>query len=114
MFRTPACLVGLMLLAAPGLAASPAVPQLTVSYGDLNLSRVADAREFLARLETASQAVCGHQPDGRDLDAWGMYRRCTRLAMSHAVTAVNAPLVAQLYADPEATGELLAERDSAR
>lgn len=113
MFRTPACLVGLMLLAAvPSQAAQNAAPQITVSYSDLNLSQVADARILLARLETASHVVCGHQPDLRDLGAWQRFRVCSHAAMGRAVAAIHSPLVAQLYVNPEdVTGELMARRD---
>ena len=85
--------------AAQTNAASPG-PSIIVHYGDLDLSRRADAVILLARVETASRVVCGREPDLRDLAHWSVFKRCINGAVGNAVAFVNRPIVAELYGKP--------------
>ena len=103
MTRMIACtLAALSLLTTAVNAAgyNRAMPQMTVSYADLDLSRPAGAQALLARLHHAADAVCGGLPDLRNLTAQERYRDCFNEAMNNAVAAVHSPLVAELYANP--------------
>lgn len=77
-----------------------ATPQMTVSYADLDISRPAGAQILLQRLGMAANAVCGGQPDVRNLRMQGFYRACFSDAMNGAIAAVHSPLVAELYGNP--------------
>ena len=80
--------------------ASGEVRQTVVSYSDLDLSGQAGANVLIDRLEAASRAVCGGAPFIRDLNAMHDYKVCVKNAMDHAVAAIKAPLVAQIYGQP--------------
>ena len=84
------------------------MPQITVSYTDLDISRPAGAQILLQRLGAAANNVCGGQPDMRNLGMQGYFRSCFSQAMNGAVAAVHSPLVAELYANRK-----LAQRDTA-
>ena len=107
-----ACLLSIVLAAGVAQAA-PGVPQVTVSYADLDITHAAGAKVLLERLTIASHTVCGEQPDARDLTSWQAYRSCARDALSRAVASVHEPLVARLFADPNAaaTSEVVADRN---
>ena len=65
-----------------------------VPYGDLQLSREADARELLGRIGRAGTKVC--RRDGEK----GMTReiaQCRREAISKAVQDVHAPTLTAVY-----------------
>lgn len=112
MRHATACLLAIVVSA--GIAqAAPGVPQVTVSYADLDITHAAGAKTLLERLATASREVCGHEPDMRDLDGMQAYRACARDAMSRAVASVHEPLVARLFADPKAAAapEVVADRN---
>lgn len=74
--------------------------QVTVRYGDLNVTQEQGARSLLARLDRAATHVCGGQPRISDLHAWMSYEACRKATMDHAVATVKAPLVARLYGTP--------------
>ena len=77
-----------------------AVPQMTVSYADLDIAHAAGAQILLQRLNMAANSVCGGQPDIRNLTAQERYRDCFNEAMNNAIGAVHSPLVAELYGNP--------------
>ena len=103
MTRLIACTFAAFSLAmtiSPGNAANfiSDTPQQTVSYADLDLSHSADAQVLLQRLQVAADNVCGGRPDARH-NAQERYNNCTGQAMNGALTSVNSPLVAELYAE---------------
>lgn len=77
---------------------------VTVPYGDLNISREDGARTLLARIEHASIYACGNSPYFRDPDSPALfslmhdYRRCRAEAVANAVAKLGSPLVTQLHA----------------
>lgn len=71
--------------------------QVTVSYGDLDLSRHTGAQVLIGRLEAAASKACGGEPHIRDLARNARYRACTRQAMDGAVANLSEPVVSQLY-----------------
>jgi UrcA family protein len=74
--------------------------QVSVYYGDLDLSHQAGAQELIGRLEVAASKVCGGMPDIRDLTRFQMYRACTKHALDKAVASVGQPIVSALYGEP--------------
>lgn len=83
-------------------AAEAGQTQVTVRYGDLNLTHEEGARVLLTRLDHAATHVCGGSPRVADLHAWASYEACRKAAMDRAVASVRSPLVASLYGAPQA------------
>lgn len=83
-----------------GTAGASPLPQVTVSYSDLDLSRPTDARVLYARLRSAARSVC--QPAPREeLARHRAWEQCYSAALEGAVNQINAPQVLALYrADP--------------
>jgi UrcA family protein len=79
---------------------SRAMPQMTVSYADLDITHAAGAQILLQRINMAANSVCGGRPDVRDLKMQGYYGACFSEAMNGAIAAVQSPLVAELYGNP--------------
>ncbi len=83
------------------------VGRVTVSYGDLDLSNVADARLMLSRLQQAAFNACGGDPRWNPEYAllWNRlaadYRECRSDAVSRAVVAIDAPLLSQVFLGDE-------------
>ena len=102
-FATAALAVA--ICAAQGQPPALTRGDVTVRYGDLNLSRERDARQMLQRLAGAAHQACGGSPFLRDhspgtgpfvADA---YRSCRDAALAQAVASLHAPLVSRLYAE---------------
>jgi UrcA family protein len=74
--------------------------QVSVYYGDLDLSHQAGAQKLIDRLEAAASKVCGGMPDIRDLTRFQMYRACSKQALDNAVASVDQPVVSALYGEP--------------
>jgi UrcA family protein len=74
--------------------------QVSVYFGDLDLSHQAGAQELIGRLEVAASKVCGGMPDIRDLTRFQMYRACSKKALDNAVADVGRPIVSALYGEP--------------
>jgi len=90
------------LLAGPlGVAqAAPArdVPQVVVSYGDLDLSSSDGVRELYRRIAAAAGEVCPYA-DARELGQVAVNRACRNAAISRAVRQVNSPQLVALRAE---------------
>lgn len=82
-------------LASPRAEVDQPPPSMSVSYAGLDLHREADARKLLARLATASRAVCEGFRDGRGVDGVTAYRTCRDNALRTSVASIGSP---QLYA----------------
>ena len=78
--------------AALGVAndASAALPDVTVSYRDLNLTQPADVQTLYQRLKNAAAAVCG-QVSAAELSRHAAYTRCYQTALESAVVEVRSP-----------------------
>ena len=79
---------------------------MTVSYSDLNITHQEGAEILLSRIRFAANLVCGGQPDQRDLTEWSFYSSCNKQAMDGAIAAINSPLVARLYKNPDQNTEV--------
>ena len=76
--------------------ADDSVPQVKVSYSDLDLERSADAQRLYKRLRAASDRVCDGY-SGRDLRHTALKRACMAQALDRAVLAVNHAAVLALH-----------------
>jgi UrcA family protein len=90
-----AALAAVTLIAGPALAAPAQTEdsprQAAVSYADLNLSTATGQAALVARIHRAAEAVCGGEPDSRDVKAQMAYRGCIRRAVDTAVAAIPSP-----------------------
>ncbi|HEY1725432.1 MAG TPA: UrcA family protein [Steroidobacteraceae bacterium] len=77
-----------------GNAAQP--PSVCVSYGQLDLSRPADAQVLYGRLQQASSKVCDW-PAHFEAGAYGRWQHCYDGALRQAVLQVNSPELLVLY-----------------
>lgn len=66
---------------------------VTVRISDLNLGSADGAKAMLARIESASERVCGSAPSIFDLDASSAYNTCVKETTANAVRSLNAPMV---------------------
>lgn len=93
--RIAVALAAFAIVQAASIATAE-VPQLKVSYGDLDLSQPADVTAMVQRLNMATTAVCGAV-----MDASVAMRRhvvqCRRSALQGAVRDINAPLLTARY-----------------
>jgi UrcA family protein len=101
-----AFIVGLSaaLVAGAARAAPRSISMVRVAYGDLDLSKAADARMLLQRLTVAAKALCvqWHTPvfPGES----GRAAQCRKQAIASAVTQLNRPqltlALAEVPAEP--------------
>jgi UrcA family protein len=82
-----------------GNAASP--PSVCVAYGQLDLSRPADAQVLYGRLQQASSKVC-RWPSHFEVSAYGRWQHCYDGALHQAVLQVNSPALLALYQHDQA------------
>jgi len=87
-------------LVQPASAETDRVVSVAVHYGDLDLSTARGAEIMLRRIRNAAGHVCGSASHLRwmSLDVHLAYERCIDEAMTRAVTALQAPRVAQRFA----------------
>jgi UrcA family protein len=89
-----AALAALTLIAGPALArpaqTDEAPRQAKVSYADLNLNTPAGQAVLAARIRRAAEAVCGPEPDSRDVKAVMTFDRCMKQSTDQAVASVPA------------------------
>src|SRR5215469_13680312 len=65
------------------------VRQLTVKYGDLNVTNADGARQLYKRISTAAWKVCA--PPDASISYMSETERCVHKAIADAVQAVNQP-----------------------
>jgi UrcA family protein len=92
-----AFLSGLTLMPIAGVCAEP-VPQVTVSFADLNVSNPQGVATLYRRLQRASEEVCGSEPQVRELTRRYTWSRCAGTALDEAVVRVHSPELAALHA----------------
>jgi UrcA family protein len=80
----------------PAIADSSDVPQITVKYGDLNVSNSQGAAALYARIRSAGKSVCS-QFDGPGIDAHLQTNACIDEAILGAVTKVNNSALTAVY-----------------
>lgn len=80
--------------------AAPAqdLPQVVVSYGDLDLSSSEGVRELYKRIDFAARQVCPYA-DARELGQVALNRSCRNAAISRAVRDVKSPQLVALRAE---------------
>ena len=103
-FLTAIGIIATTQIAVAGVPAERAeVGRVTVSYSDLDLGKVTDARLMLSRLEQAAYRACGGDPrwnpnyDVMSSKITAAYKECRNDAVSRAVTTVGAPLLSQMF-----------------
>jgi UrcA family protein len=74
-----------------------APPQVTVKYGDIDISNPQGAAALYARIRSAAKAVCPRL-DERELERIAQAQACIDHAISTAVAHVNAPALSEVYA----------------
>jgi UrcA family protein len=104
-------IVAVTALAALGLftASAPAqtagadgdTVQVTVKYGDLDLSSPAGASEMLRRIHTAATRICGPAPSDR-LSFQRQYDECVRETVNRAVINLGNPSIVAASGMPTA------------
>ena len=77
------------------------VRQLTVKYGDLNVSNADGARQLYKRIAAAAWKVCA--PPDSSLGYMSETQRCIHKAIADAVTAVNQPALYAAYNEKNKT-----------
>lgn len=102
-----AALAALTLIAGPALAQSvqadaEAPRQAAVSFADLNLNSAEGQAALVARIHRAAEAVCGPEPDSRDLKRQPAYRQCMKQSVDTAVAAI--PSASQLAGSAKPAG----------
>ena len=80
----------------PAVADSSDVPQVTVKYGDLNVSNPQGAAALYARIRSAGKSVCS-QFDGPEIHAYLQRNACINKAILDAVTKVNNFALTAVY-----------------
>jgi|SRR5579864_2551623 len=78
-------------------SAATIVRTVHVRYEDLNLSSQAGSERLYRRIANAAREACG-EPDPRDLAGWSAARKCESLAVAKAVSDLNSPQLAMVFA----------------
>lgn len=107
LFACACAVLAVVATASPGSAHGwmTKTQELRVSYADLDMSRAEGATTLLARLQLASQQVCGGRPDLRDLSGLAAFDQCYKGALSSAVASVHSDLLVTLYTGKDAPVE---------
>lgn len=74
------------------------VPQVTVTFSDLNTSSPRDVATLYGRIERAADEVC--EPYDMDFDdsvSNALLNACVQKAISHAVTEARLPQLSTIY-----------------
>ena len=85
-------------LAHPADQSDTATAKAVVNYTDLDLSKDSDVRSLYARLQRASERVCGDNRDLRNLSLKRVYDACYQESLSRAVDSVNHSAVTAMFA----------------
>ena len=87
------------------------VTSVSVDTTGMDLTSPAGANALLGRLRHAASIACRDLVSGNvDLFAWSDYRACRNEALDSAIGALNAPQVAALYRDHEASASITRRR----
>jgi UrcA family protein len=80
-----------------GICADP-VPQVRVTFADVNLSNPQGIATVYTRLQQAAAKVCGHEPQIRELSQHAAWSKCVDTALDEAVVQVRSIGLAALHA----------------
>jgi len=91
--------------ASAAAAAPPPAPadervSVRVPVADLNLQSEAGARVALRRITRAAGAICGDEPDSREMARQALFQACVRSAVDKTVAEADSPMLAQLNGTP--------------
>lgn len=95
--------IALVAIFSFGLPAQPvaadnfAPPEVTVKFGDLEISRPQGAAALYRRIHSAAETVCSLFRDHRDLVSQMHLDACINKAVADAVAAVNEPALLAVY-----------------
>ena len=89
-------------LARPAQADDEAPRQAAASFADLNLDTAQGQAILAARIHRAAEAVCGPEPDSRDVKALMAFRGCMKQSVDTAVAAI--PSARQLAGSAKPAG----------
>jgi UrcA family protein len=84
-----------MSLAIPAYAEGR-IPQATIDYQDLNLTRGKDVQRLYSRLKHAAKQVCASW-DGRQQYERTQFRQCYDEALTNAVGEIDVPQLSALH-----------------
>ncbi|CAN7553792.1 UrcA family protein [Phenylobacterium sp. LjRoot225] len=103
--QTIASLIAAALaFAATPAGASPADQISTrIKISDLDLQRPDGAQAALRRINTAARAICGEEPNVRDLNRQALTTACVRKAVNAAVASARNPMLAAVNGTPIVT-----------
>ena len=87
----------LTLTPLASISAEP-MPQITVSFADLNLSNPLGIATLYGRLQWAAHEVCGSEPRARDFGVHAAWSQCVTAALDTAVAQVHSAELAALHA----------------
>ena len=90
------CLLTSGLAALPAAADSLEPLQVTVKFGDLDVSHPQGAAVLYLRIHAAAQHVCSPL-DGRSLSAKMLSDACVKKAVADAVTTIDMPALFAVY-----------------
>jgi UrcA family protein len=85
------------LVANGASAEQPQVPQVTVSYSDLDLSKPAGAQTLYKRIKAAASHVCGSRGHYTRLESRKVWRGCYDTAIADAVAQIDRPSLTALH-----------------
>ena len=102
--------VGAASVAAAAPASAPTDERISVRVpvADLNLQSEAGARVALRRIAKAASAICGDEPDSREMARAALFRACVRSAVDRTVAEADSPMLAQLNGTPARAATLAA------
>ena len=93
-----ACLLAGSLGVAQAATPGTDVPQIAVSYSDLDLSTAAGTHELYKRIADAAREVCPY-PNARALAEFEINHSCREAAIAKAVREINSPALVALRAE---------------
>lgn len=92
-----AAVAALLAAAAPAFAQVVEPESRVVSYADLDLYNPSDADEFIARIQNASDEVCGDHAGRRTIAETRDLRDCSAETTDYAIEDFGHPMVTGRY-----------------
>jgi UrcA family protein len=90
-------MIGLTLTPITAICAER-MAQVTVSYGDVNLSSPQGIETLYRRLKWAAAEVCGSEPQTPEFSFHAAWSRCVGTALDNAVAQVHSAELVALHA----------------
>ena len=99
LIKSAAVLAALALAAPMAMAQKSVMPQIVVSYGDLDLESRDGMDTLFKRLERASRGVCGKRPTTVMNGVLARFLDCRSSTISNVVRNIDNPNVALAWAE---------------